>query len=178
MCGVTCRLTLGEIVEVLQAEEDQGDIILFPPDDGDVTDEDSADENEANILHLPSRMLRSQVETQNHLSMSGENLDEEEEEESMPARKKMKKKENTVKNGTKFCDNFFTGLPLIKYLRDQNIGGTGTVRDNRLENCKLPNSKEMKKEPRGKLYHKVSEGIIVAKWHDNNIVTILSNCHG
>ncbi|CAG5053615.1 unnamed protein product [Parnassius apollo] len=82
MCGVTCRLTLGEIVEVLQAEEDQGDIILFPPDDGDVTDEDSGDENEANILLLPSRMLRSQVETQNHLSMSGENLDEE-----MPERK-------------------------------------------------------------------------------------------
>ncbi|CAG5038945.1 unnamed protein product [Parnassius apollo] len=76
-------LTLDEIVEALQAEEDQGDI-------------DSGDENEANILHLPSRMLRSQVEIQNQPSMSGENLDEEEE-ESMPARKKMKKKENTVK---------------------------------------------------------------------------------
>ncbi|CAG5041979.1 unnamed protein product [Parnassius apollo] len=267
-------LTLDEIVEALQAEEDQGDIILFPPDDGDVTDEDSGDENEANILHLPSRMLRSQVETQNHPSMSGENLDEEEE-QSMPARKKMKKKENTVKqwhdyettasittcgkgdrdeevfahlqeemtpvqcfellysdelisyvvemsnlyalqrnhtlNGASgpslkmqsdlglgaavvlelherlpqelgpynlYFDNFFTGLPLIKHLREHNIGGTGTVRENRLENCKLPNSKEMKKEPRGKLYHKASEGIIVAKWHDNNIVTILSNCHG
>lgn len=47
-----------------------------------------------------------------------------------------------------YFDNCFAGLPLLKYLRDQNIGGTETVRENRLENCKLPNSKDMKKEPR------------------------------
>lgn len=416
------RLTLDEIAEVLHnGEEDPGDIILFPPDDGEVTDEDSGDENDANILHLPSRMLRSQVELQNRPSVSRENrvqdLENEEEEECGPAPKKKKKKENTVKkwygdvtmssfttcgkgdcdeevfcysqevmtpiqcfellysdeivnfivdmtntyalqrnhtlnvtseeikvyiaillltgyltpkymrmfwevksdthndlvassirrnrffeiqqylhlcdstslpsndkfakireyftklnqnfsanfkragsshisidetivpyfgrHGTKqhihgkpirfgyklwsaatrhgylvncepyqgasgpslkmqsdlglgaavvlelhgrlpqelgpyniYFDNFFTGLPLLKYLRDHDIGGTGTVRENRLENCKLPNSKDMKKEPRGKLAHKASEGIIAAKWHDNSIVTILSNCHG
>ncbi|XP_056647353.1 piggyBac transposable element-derived protein 3-like [Diorhabda sublineata] len=77
-----------------------------------------------------------------------------------------------------YFDNFFTGLPLLKYLREQNVGGTGTVRENRLENCNLPYSKDMKKEPRGKLCHKDSKEIIAAKWHDNNIVTIASNCHG
>ena len=411
------RLTLDEIAEELPAEEDPGDIILFPPDDGVVTDEDSGDENEANILHLPSRMLRSQVELQNRPSTSGENRmdDLNEEEIDVPAPKKKKKKDNTVKkwygedtfftscgkgdrdeevftnsqevmsavecfellynddiikfivdmtnlyalqrnhtlnvtcdeirvyiaillltgyltpkymrmlwevksdthnklvassirrnrffeiqqylhlcdstslppndkfgkvreyftklnatftahfkkagsshisidetivpyygrHGTKqhihgkpirfgyklwsaatrqgylvnfepyqgasgpglkmqsdlglgaaviielhsrlpeelgpynlYFDNFFTGLPLLKYLREQNVGGTGTVRENRLENCNLPNSKDMKKEPRGKLCHKASKEIIAAKWHDNNIVTIASNCHG
>ncbi|GBP11405.1 PiggyBac transposable element-derived protein 3 [Eumeta japonica] len=44
-----------------------------------------------------------------------------------------------------YFDNFFTGLPMLKYLREQNVGGTGTVRENRLENCNLPNSKDMKK---------------------------------
>ncbi|XP_057666794.1 piggyBac transposable element-derived protein 2-like [Diorhabda carinulata] len=87
-------LTLDEIAEELLAEEDPGDIILFPPDDGVVTDEDSGDENEANILHLPSRMLRSQVELQNRPSTSGENRmnDLEEEEIDVPAPKKKKEK--------------------------------------------------------------------------------------
>ncbi|GBP48511.1 hypothetical protein EVAR_16180_1 [Eumeta japonica] len=85
-------LTLDEIAEELEAGR-TGDIILFPPDDGVVTDEDSGDENEANILHLSSRMLRSQVEIQNRPSISGDNcLDnlEEEEEVEVPAPKKKK----------------------------------------------------------------------------------------
>lgn len=410
-------MTLDEIAEELQLGEDPGEIILFPPGDGEVTDEDSGDENEANMLHLPSRMLRSQVEVQNRPSTSGQvhGLEEEEIDATVPKKKK-KKKENTIKkwcgtfsttftscgkgdcdeevftntqeelsavqcfellysddiirfitdmsnlyalqrnhtlnvdaeevrvyiaillltgyltpkymrmfwevkndthndlvassmrrnrffeiqqylhlcdsdslppndkfakvreyftklninftqnfkragsshisidetivpyfgrHGTKqhihgkpirfgyklwsaatrhgylvncelyqgasgpllkmqselglgaavilelhsrlpqelgpynlYFDNFFTGLPLLKYLRNQNVGGTGTVRENRLENCNLPNSKDMKKEPRGKLCHKASEEIIAARWHDNSIVTIASNCHG
>ena len=45
---------LDEIAEELHAEEDLGDILLFPPHDGEVTDEDSGDENDASILHLSS----------------------------------------------------------------------------------------------------------------------------
>lgn len=71
-----------------------------------------------------------------------------------------------------YFDNFFTGLPL------QHVGGTGTVRENRLENCKMPNSKDMKKKQRGKLPHTASNKIVVAKWHDNSIITIASICHG
>lgn len=67
---------------------------------------------------------------------------------------------------------------ILKYLRQQNVGGTGTIRENRLENCNLPNSKDMKKEPRGKLCHKASDEIIAVKWRDNSIVTIVSNSHG
>ncbi|KAH9643088.1 hypothetical protein HF086_008973 [Spodoptera exigua] len=60
-----------------------------------------------------------------------------------------------------YFDNFFTGLPLLKYLREQNVGGTGTVQENRLENCSLPNSKDMKKEPRAiiKMYNKYMGGV-------------------
>ncbi|XP_055910542.1 piggyBac transposable element-derived protein 3-like [Eupeodes corollae] len=76
-----------------------------------------------------------------------------------------------------YFDNYFTGFPLLKYLRDQNVGGTGTVRENRLENCKLPSCKEMRKKPRGELCHQMSSEIIAAKWHDNSVVTIASNCH-
>ncbi|KAH9643087.1 hypothetical protein HF086_008972 [Spodoptera exigua] len=102
-------LTLDEIAEELLVEEDPGDIIVFPPDDGMVTDEDSGDENEANILHLPSRMLRSQVELQNRPSTSGENRmdDLNEEEIDVPAPKKKKKKDNTVKKWYGE-DTFFT----------------------------------------------------------------------
>lgn len=87
-------MTLDEIAEELQAGEDPGDIILFPPVDGMLTDEDNGDENEANIFHHPSRMLRSQVELQNRHTISGENrindLEEDEEEIVVPAAKKKK----------------------------------------------------------------------------------------
>ncbi|GBP95975.1 PiggyBac transposable element-derived protein 1 [Eumeta japonica] len=254
------RLMLDEITELL-AEEDPGDIILFSTD-GVVTDEDSGDGNEANILHIASRMLRSQVELQNRPSTSGDNrMDdmEEEEEIDVPAPKKKKDKRQYYKKNciAKLCSNtplllnnkfakvrkyftklnvnftahlkkagsshifvdedddstilrkawyqtsysrktdkvqlqatssvscygylvncepyqgasdpglkmqsdlglrdavilelysrlpqelgpynlyfynFFTGLPLLKHLREQNVGGTGTVRENRLEN--------------------------------------------
>lgn len=77
-----------------------------------------------------------------------------------------------------YFDNFFTGLPLLNYLHEHNIGGTGTIRENRLENCSLLNSKDMRKKPRGEIDYKTSQKIIVAKWHDNSIVSIASNCHG
>ncbi|GBP54944.1 PiggyBac transposable element-derived protein 3 [Eumeta japonica] len=48
-----------------------------------------------------------------------------------------------------YFDNFFNGLPVLKYLREQNVEGTGTGRGNRLKNCNLPNSMDMKKESRG-----------------------------
>ena len=89
-------MTLDEIAEELHAEEDLGDIILFPPDDGEVTDEDSGDENDASILHLSSRMLRSQVERQNRPSVSGENYVHDEEEEVEISVPKKKKKKNIL----------------------------------------------------------------------------------
>ncbi|KAL3280753.1 hypothetical protein HHI36_003988, partial [Cryptolaemus montrouzieri] len=47
-----------------------------------------------------------------------------------------------------YFSNFTTGLPLLKYLQEQNVGRTGTVRENWLEHCMLLNFKDMKKKPR------------------------------
>ena len=96
-------MTLNEIVEALEAEDElEGDIILFPPGDGNFTDEDSGDENEANFLHLPSRMLRSEVEIQTRPTDTNneeEDIEEDHLENEEPARKKKKKKEFAVTNG-------------------------------------------------------------------------------
>lgn len=75
----------------MQAEEDPGDIILIPPDD-------CGDENEINIHHLSSSMLRSQIEVQN-IPVSEENRahDQEANEEEIDlAAPKKKKRQKTI----------------------------------------------------------------------------------
>lgn len=76
-----------------------------------------------------------------------------------------------------YFDNFFTGLPLLTYLHTNNVGGTGTIRENRLENCPLVKDVEMKKGPRGTMVFKASEKVIAVKWNDNRVVRMASNCH-
>lgn len=77
-----------------------------------------------------------------------------------------------------YIDNFFTGFPLLRKLTELNIGCTGTVRNNRTENCPLPDPKTFKKTRRGTYAYKNTEDMIVVRWNDNNIVTVASNCHG
>ena len=48
-----------------------------------------------------------------------------------------------------FIDNCFNSIPLMKYLRDKNIGCTATVKGNMLGDCPLPTKSEFKKQ--GKL---------------------------
>lgn len=38
--------------------------------------------------------------------------------------------------------NIYMKTPSLKYLHENNIGGTGTIRENHLENCNLMNAKE------------------------------------
>lgn len=47
-----------------------------------------------------------------------------------------------------FFDNFFTSLPLLDILQDRGIRGTGTIRENRVKNCPLISSVQMKKRSR------------------------------
>ncbi|KAK9754379.1 Transposase IS4 [Popillia japonica] len=79
-----------------------------------------------------------------------------------------------------FFDNFFSTLPLLELLSNNNLRGTGTIRENRIPASPLMDSKRMKKQPRGSYdYRKVDgENIIVVKWHDNSIVTVCSNSAG
>lgn len=55
----------------------------------------------------------------------------------------------------------------------------GTIRKNRIPNCKLPDEQVFKKEPRGTSIEQVGNcnGIDVA-WRDNKIVTLASNFAG
>ncbi|CAK1585629.1 unnamed protein product [Parnassius mnemosyne] len=79
-----------------------------------------------------------------------------------------------------FCDNFFTGLPLITAMKEKNILVTGTVRSNRTDKCPLKDEKLCKKEQRG--YHDsrldLNSGICAVRWNDNSVVTLLSSEYG
>lgn len=79
-----------------------------------------------------------------------------------------------------FFDNFFSSVPLIEKLTEWNLYSTGTIRENRLKDASLLNSKIMKKDDRGSYdYAKISdENIIAVKWHDNNVVCLISNFAG
>jgi hypothetical protein len=77
-----------------------------------------------------------------------------------------------------YFDNFFTGLPLLTSLTERGCGGTGTIRENRLQKCPLTPSNTLKKKKRGCFSFKVDKKLLVLKWHDNSIVSLASNCHG
>lgn len=79
-----------------------------------------------------------------------------------------------------YCDNFFTGLPLVSELKEKNVFLTGTVRNNRIENCPLKDMKKCQKEERGYYDYQLDEtnGICAVRWHDNSVVTLLSSEHG
>eukprot|EP00112_Aurelia_sp_Birch-Aquarium-sp1_P019240 Seg472.1 transcript_id=Seg472.1/GoldUCD/mRNA.D3Y31 product="PiggyBac transposable element-derived protein 3" protein_id=Seg472.1/GoldUCD/D3Y31 len=44
-----------------------------------------------------------------------------------------------------YFDNLFCSLPLLESLRERNIEATGTIRNNRLQNCRLTDIKAMEK---------------------------------
>lgn len=47
-----------------------------------------------------------------------------------------------------YFDNFYTSMPLMVYLRARGIYSLGTVRSNRIPNCKLPADKDIADEER------------------------------
>lgn len=55
-----------------------------------------------------------------------------------------------------YFDNYYTTLDLLQFLAENGILALGTVRRNRITNCKLPTEKEMKKEARGTSYEYVT----------------------
>ena len=54
------------------------------------------------------------------------------------------------------------------------------MRANRVENCAITYVERFKKLARGSEEHRLyaQSNIIVARWNDNNVVTMASNCHG
>lgn len=75
-----------------------------------------------------------------------------------------------------YFDNFFTSLPLLQELKNRNIKGTGTIRENRISNCEAETCKILKKTKRGSFrYQTANDSIVMCKWNDNSVVSICSN---
>ena len=77
-----------------------------------------------------------------------------------------------------YFNNFFTSYDLMYELGEQSIRATGTIRQNRTRGAKttLISSKALQKKERD-IFDFCTDGkAFVAKWHENSIVTIASNC--
>lgn len=89
-----------------------------------------------------------------------------------------------MRNHIVFFDNFYTSLPLVYHLAKQGIHCVGTVQQNRLPNCRLPDKKEYlyTTVPRGTHEEGTAhfDGIDFSAtvWKDNKIDTLLSNFVG
>lgn len=81
-----------------------------------------------------------------------------------------------------FFDNYYTTLDVLVYLAENGILSMGTVRRNRVPNCKLPTEKDLKKEMRGTSYEFVANykniDISSIVWKDNKVVNLLSTFGG
>lgn len=79
-----------------------------------------------------------------------------------------------------YCDNFFTSPSLLSALQANRVKITGTVRQNRVDHCPLKDVKACKKEQRGYYDYKLDkrDNILAVRWHDNSVVTLLSNEYG
>lgn len=86
------------------------------------------------------------------------------------------------KNYRVYFDNYYSTIPLVSYLSKEGILCLGTIRRNRIADCKLPSEKDMKKEERGQSveYVGVVDDVDVSTllWKDNKIVTFVSNFAG
>ncbi|CAK1594464.1 unnamed protein product [Parnassius mnemosyne] len=81
-----------------------------------------------------------------------------------------------------YFDNYFTSLPLLEYLSQNGILSLGTIRRNRIPDCKLPTDKEMSKKDRGYSVEYVADvnGVDAATvaWKDNKVVNLASSFVG
>jgi len=72
-------------------------------------------------------------------------------------------------------DNLFTSLPLLDKLTEMGIGGTGTIRDNRLQKAPVSSKKETERKCRG-AFESVNDGSnLLVRWNDNKAVTVATN---
>nr|CAI5864299.1 unnamed protein product [Callosobruchus analis] len=63
-----------------------------------------------------------------------------------------------------FFDNYFTSLSLIKELGARNMKGTGTIRENRIPECPLKRSSDLKVSDRGTFdYSLVDDDIVICQ---------------
>ncbi|GFR63978.1 PiggyBac transposable element-derived protein 2 [Elysia marginata] len=71
-------------------------------------------------------------------------------------------------------------LTLVEEPTAKGLACTGTIRANRTSDCPLVDMKQLEKQPRGTYDHKSenSTGVLMARWNDNSVVTVISNFYG
>ena len=81
-----------------------------------------------------------------------------------------------------YCDNYYTTIRLFVELFKLGVSATGAIRSNRLQGLMMKNEKELTKEGRGSMDHRVAEvngvELCVTRWFDNSTVNVLSTLHG
>lgn len=79
-----------------------------------------------------------------------------------------------------FFDNLFTSFPLLQRLSVLGIGGTGTVRQNRLNREPITSKKDLQKKavPRGEMDVVYQDDQVLVAWKDNQPVYMASNQYG
>lgn len=78
-----------------------------------------------------------------------------------------------------YFDNLFTSFRLMDRLTAEGFGATGTLRSNRAEKAPIVDQKLLAKKKRGSFDYvrEKSSGFVMVRWHDNSVVTVVSNCH-
>ncbi|XP_015903859.2 piggyBac transposable element-derived protein 3-like [Parasteatoda tepidariorum] len=77
-----------------------------------------------------------------------------------------------------YVDNFFNSLTLLEEMRKRGFRITETVRQNRLQDCPLQDSKDLVKKERGTSVCITTKSVSVVKWKDNKNVCLASNFEG
>lgn len=86
----------------------------------------------------------------------------------------------TNENYKIYADNFFSGIAVILKLKAMGIHYVGTVRANRLPNCRLREEKDLKKDGRGAYDSRVeqTDNLVAVRWFDNRAVNLVSSFIG
>ena len=81
-------------------------------------------------------------------------------------------------NDKLFFDNWFSTLSLFDYINIKGFLCFGTIRPIHLGDCACISNPSLKKKGRGEFDYKLNTdtGLLVAKWFDNMIVHVASNC--
>ena len=79
-----------------------------------------------------------------------------------------------------FFDNLFTSFDLLEKLSERGLGGTGTVRQNRLNRVPIVKKKELEKKTvaRGTFQTVFKRDQVLVAWKDNKAVYMGSNKYG
>ena len=77
-----------------------------------------------------------------------------------------------------YFDNLFTSMKLLNWLSERGLGGTGTLRQNRVKAIPIPAKKEVEKGfKRGESQVVFCEDVSVVVWKDNKPVYMGTNVH-